>query len=334
MNVIKVLPKLRVSISNKCQLHCNFCGGETNKMENFQPDYMVDILSTERLLSIIKLYIENGGNYVQFTGGEPLLRYDLPFIVEKTFEYGGVPEINTNGIALNTKNAKQLKESGINVIKVSIPSFLEREYTQITGVNALSKVLNNVKSVHGIVDIRLNMVATKKSMRYIDLALDMCSKYQVSQLLLLELLFYSHVVNGEAFFQQSYVDIIKDYNKYFFEKLGSYFENYKTNNLFESSLYVAKGKKRNIDVFAKVSNPVWRLKDCESCESFCQEGVYELRLSTGGYLNFCNVVNNFGMDVSKCSSKEIDVAFKKLHRLFFTMQQESGNVFMKHCKMN
>lgn len=334
MKELKQLPKIRVSVIDKCQLHCDFCGGESNKMENFQPDYFKEILPTEQLLKIIKSYINNGGKYVQFTGGEPLLRKDLSLIVSKTFEYGGVPEINTNGIALTPKKAKELKDLGINVIKVSIPSFDQSEYKEITGADALFKVLNNIKNAKDIVNIRVNMVATKKSMSKIDLAIDTCLEYGIKQLLLLELLFYPHVDGGINFFEESYVDVMRDFDEYFLKKCGSNFKSFKTDNKFESSLYVSESKLNDLHVYLKKSDPVWRLDACKKCKGFCQEGVYELRLSTGGYLNFCNIVSEFGEDISKMNEEEIDTRFKNLLDLLSNTYQERETVFMQHYNLN
>jgi molybdenum cofactor biosynthesis enzyme MoaA len=302
-------------------------------MENFQPDHFNNILHTDQLLKIIKSYVKNSGKYVQFTGGEPLLRRDLSLIVSKTFEYGGIPEINTNGIALTPEKAQELKDLGINVIKVSIPSFDKDEYKEITGSDALIKVLGNIKSVKDVVKIRVNVVATKQSMAKIDLAIDKCLEYGIPQLLLLELLFYPHVDGGIDFFKENYVNIIKDFDEYFLNKFGARFENYETDNKFESSLYVTRSKSQNISVYLKRSAPVWRLEECKQCNSFCQEGVYELRISTGGYLNFCNITNEFGEDISKSSEREIDLRFKNLLEILSDTIQENGNVFIEHYKL-
>ena len=49
---------MRVSIINKCQLKCSFCGGNETHMENFQPDGMNELIEYEQLLKIIKIYID------------------------------------------------------------------------------------------------------------------------------------------------------------------------------------------------------------------------------------------------------------------------------------
>ncbi|MBE6051245.1 MAG: radical SAM protein [Clostridium sp.] len=300
----KLLPKLRVSIIDRCQLKCVFCGGNDNKMENFQPEYMDTLLSTEKLLKIIKQYVCSGGKYVQFTGGEPLLRKDLEYIVSKTYEFGGIPEINTNGLLLTYEKALKLKEAGINIIKVSIPSFDRETYKKLTRVDALDKVLNNISNALKVVDIRINMVATRESMKNIDKAIETCRSLKVKQLLLLELLYYPHVENEKKVFEDKYVDIRREYGEHIEKITGTPFKPFSFNNRFENTLSVSKSLDNKFEIYVKQANPVLRVNKCYECSHFCQEGIYELRLSTGGYLSFCNICNDFGIDISKINNDE------------------------------
>ena len=292
------LPKLRVSVSNQCQLRCSFCGGEKLKMENFQPAYMSEMISTEELIFIIHKYIEATGLYVQFTGGEPLLNRDIVKLVRKTSEAGGFPEINTNGFSLNPEIATQLQESGLNVFKVSIPSFDPNLYKQITGVDGLSRVFKNIRDVKDIINIRINTVAMKHTLTETDLMIDTCREIGVKQLLLLELLYYPHLSGAKEFFREQYVDIKKVLRQLIERKLMTKFEEFQFFTEFKNPLFLARSSVDSFEVYFKQANPVLRLSDCYNCQHFCQEGIYELRLSTGGYLNFCNIPTKFGVDLS------------------------------------
>src|SRR5271166_2589150 len=107
-----MLPKLRVSVAERCFYRCVFCGGDGQSMENFQPPAMGGALSTDRLLTLLGQFVANGGSVVQFTGGEPLLRADLDALVGGTRRLGGVPEINTNGVLLSEARARALRDQG------------------------------------------------------------------------------------------------------------------------------------------------------------------------------------------------------------------------------
>lgn len=327
-----MLPKLRVSIIDKCQLKCSFCGGTENKMENFQPEHMYSkMLSTDRMLTIIKHYIDNGGTYVQFTGGEPLLRKDLEYIVEQTYKFGGIPEINTNGVALTREKALKLKEAGINIIKVSIPSFNAETYKKITGVDALDKVLKNIVNVLDIVDIRVNMVATRDSMKTIDKAINICRSLKIRELLILELLYYPHVVYGKKLFEEQYVDVMKEYGPAIEKINEATLEPFVFNNRFENTLHVCKSEKNKFAIYIKQANPVLRINECYKCPNFCQEGIYELRLSTGGYLSFCNISNGFGIDVSNVDDDKISSIFADYkHTLAPARPSEFSEFVNKH----
>jgi len=81
---------------------------------------------------------------------------------------------------------------------------------------------------------------------------------------------------------------------------------------------VARSSEDGFEVYFKQANPVLRLPDCYKCEHFCQEGIYELRLSTGGYLNFCNSCNKFGVDISiQKNLDNIEMIFEKYQRFFY-----------------
>ena len=98
---LQPLPKLRLTIINRCQLKCVFCGGNDYSMENFQPkDLDSHFISKDDILYFIERYLAKGGKQIQFTGGEPLLRGDITDIIRRIRELGGIPEINTNGVAL------------------------------------------------------------------------------------------------------------------------------------------------------------------------------------------------------------------------------------------
>lgn len=314
---IERLPKLRVSIINKCQLKCSFCGGNDTHMENFQPDDMGELIEYEQLLKIIKIYIDSGGKYVQFTGGEPLLYPKIDVLVNDVFNMNGIPEINTNGIALTVNMAKKLKDSGLNVIKISIPSFKKERYKETTGIDGLNRVLENVRKAKEYLKIRINTVAMKSHMDEIELAIDTCQSLGIKQLLFLELLYYYDIKeDSKRFFKSEYVDIYNEMGSIIEKKLDAPIKKFDFYNEFENNLLFCKSKINGFEVFIKQAQTTLRTLSCNKCKHFCQEGIYELRLSTGGYLSFCNVVNDNGKDLSKASEAEINDLFRQYLEIF------------------
>lgn len=317
------LPKIRISISEACQLKCSFCGGNESKMENFQPCNLKPLAKNE-LKDIILSYLANGGKYVQFTGGEPLLNKDLPDYIKLVQEAGGIPEVNTNGIALTKEKALQLKESGLKLIKVSIPSFEENEYKTITGVDTLGKVISNVSNALNYLSVRINVVATRDTMRNISSILDEVKKLGVNQVVLLEYLYYPHVSSKEDFIK-NHVDVIKEYGDVI-KKLYPIHTIYTANNLFEM-IDMFSNQEGNFTVCVKQARTVMRLPECYNCPSFCQEGAYELRLSTGGYLSFCNITNSFGKLCSGRSFEELNKIFCEYQTILFNAKRCDNNEF-------
>lgn len=309
---IERLPKLRVSIIDKCQLKCVFCGGNDTHMENFQPIYMnKDKISYDQLIKIIKIYLKVGGKYVQFTGGEPLLYNRILDLTKEIVKLGGLPEINTNGIALTETVARKLSESGLHVIKISIPSFNKEKYKETTGVDCLEHVLNNIKTARQYLNVRINTVALQSHKDEIELAINTCRKLNVNQLLFLELLYYYDIKDdSKIFFKNEYVNILKEFAPIIEEKIHGKFKQFDFYTEYENSLHRCVSSVDGFEVYIKQANKTLRTRQCDTCSHFCQEGIYELRLSTGGYLSFCNVTNAYGFDVSQSNEQEIEHILK------------------------
>lgn len=304
------LPKIRVAITNKCQLMCVFCGGSKSHMENFQPKKMTNIMEYFQLIEILKIYVQCGGVYVQITGGEPLLYDGINNLIKDICAMGGIPEINTNGLALTKEKAIELSKAGLKVLKISIPSFIKENYFRITGVDGLEKVLNNAHIASEFLDVRINTVAMKSNINEVEIAINMCRKYGLKQLLYLELLYY-HDLHGNSkyFFSNEYCNVFDKLGTRIEKIIKSKFKKYEFYNEFGNELLVCTSSIDGFQVFIKQSNRTLRAEICKKCRNYCQEGIYELRLSTGGYISFCNTVNELGKNISRATRKEIEKVF-------------------------
>jgi molybdenum cofactor biosynthesis enzyme MoaA len=331
------LPKLRFTVAEKCQLKCVFCGGDDTKMENFQPDEMYGrpMLSLEAQKRIIESYVAANGEFVQFTGGEPTLNPNIYELTRWTREVGGIPEISTNGVSLHAKRAEKLRDAGIGVVKVSLPSFHSAEFAEITRVDAYDKIVRNISESKDIVHIRVTAVAMQHTRHEVDLMIDTCRAMGIKQLLLLELVYYPHLTDGKREFEESWVDIKRELAPLIERKLGARFEAQPFQPEFKNQLFGCRSPEDGFEVYFKQANSVLRVPGCTGCDHFCQEGAYEMRLSTGGYLSFCNVPNQYGVDLSEPENMErLDEIFEGFHQILGTGYDSPWGEFVDHHEID
>lgn len=148
---------LRVSVTDRCNLRCRYCMPEegVDKMRH------QDILSLEDIYQIIEASSELGFNKIRITGGEPLVRKNIEWLIKKTSELEAIQEIalTTNGILLAEK-AGILKNSGLDRVNVSIDSLKPDRFSQITRGGDLSHVLEGIKAAvyYDLTPIKINVV--------------------------------------------------------------------------------------------------------------------------------------------------------------------------------
>ncbi|MBR7825986.1 radical SAM protein [Actinospica sp. MGRD01-02] len=309
--MIKRLPKLRVSITEKCQLHCQFCGGPPEAMENFQPDYLFGTsLEREQLLKVLRAYVATGGEYVQFTGGEPLLFRGIAKLVEQVRELGAVPEINSNGVTMRPALVRDLASAGLNVLKISLPSFTREGFAESTGLDRLPKVLDNMRMAQEFLKIRVNTVAVRSKIDEIPLAIETCRSFGIPEILFLELLYYydrDQSASREYFFSE-YVDP-KEVQAIVAANLGGEFSTFGFFEEYGAAIESCTSPRDGFTAYTKSAATSLRLPECDGCPFYCQEGLYQLRLSTGGYLSFCNVPNMNGHETRDMSGSEVENIF-------------------------
>jgi molybdenum cofactor biosynthesis enzyme MoaA len=336
-NALKPLPKLRVTIIDKCQLKCVFCGGNGFPMENFQPDYMQGRLPFDILHRILKKYVDHGGLQIQFTGGEPLLHPNIAELIQCVIESGGIPEVNTNGVALTEKKVKELSEAGLTTIKVSIPTLDTNQFKCITGINALEKVLNNAKHAMKFLNVRITMVPIQSSLNSLLKSIEFFRHtLKVKQVTLLELLYYPHISSeSKLFFTNEYVDLLASVAPQIETLLNSRFKKYHYLTKTEKNLYFIESPDDGFKVFIKQALRTLRSKECHSCNHFCQEGLYEMRLSLAGWLSACNIPNEYGVDLSKKDNLDmIDEHMKRFKKMFAHTTFCKFSEFFKHHKLD
>jgi cyclic pyranopterin phosphate synthase len=138
---------LRLSVTDRCNLRCQYCMPEQ--------DYVwlprADVLRFEEISRLVDIFIDCGIDKVRLTGGEPLLRRDLPALVRMLSNKGRLEEIalTTNGILL-TQLAALLREAGLHRVTVSLDTLRPERFTTLTRLNAHAAVLDGIRAARDV----------------------------------------------------------------------------------------------------------------------------------------------------------------------------------------
>jgi len=149
---------LRISVTDRCNLRCIYClPAEGIHLMNHS-----DILSYEDIATIARLASEMGVNKVRLTGGEPLVRTNLPSLVSMLAKIDGIDDISltTNGTLLKD-SARELKKAGLKRVNISLDSLNQDKFERITRHRKLSDVLNGIEEAKlcNLNPVKVNVVA-------------------------------------------------------------------------------------------------------------------------------------------------------------------------------
>jgi cyclic pyranopterin phosphate synthase len=148
---------LRISVTDRCNLRCRYCMPE----EGVALKDHKEILSFEEITDVVKTGVKLGINKIRLTGGEPLVRKDLPQLIRMIKAVDGVEEIGltTNGTLL-PKYAEELWEAGLRRINISLDTINKDKYREITRTDKLGEVLSGIEIAKkiGFDPIKINFV--------------------------------------------------------------------------------------------------------------------------------------------------------------------------------
>ena len=158
------LRDLRISVTDRCNFRCVYCMPK----EVFGPGYQFlhrdQILSFEEITRLARIFAEHGVQKIRLTGGEPLVRRDLPVLVGML---AGIPNLDltltTNG-SLLAKQARALKEAGLKRVTVSLDSLDDEIFKAMNDVDfPVAKVLEGMDEAArvGLGPIKVNMVVKR-----------------------------------------------------------------------------------------------------------------------------------------------------------------------------
>jgi cyclic pyranopterin phosphate synthase len=156
----RVIDYLRVSITDRCNFRCVYCMPESG----FPVTPKEESLTNEELVRLIGVASSMGMSKIRLTGGEPLLRNDLPEMIHEISRMPGVREISctTNGHLL-AKMARPLRLAGLTRLNVSLDTLRPERFEAIARRGNLADVLHgiDVAMQEGLLPLKLNCVAMK-----------------------------------------------------------------------------------------------------------------------------------------------------------------------------
>ena len=152
---------VRVSVTDKCNFRCTYC----MPAEGLEWLGRAEILSFEEIARLVAVLARLGVDEVRLTGGEPLVRRDLPLLVEMLAHTDGVRDLSltTNGVLLD-RLAGPLVEAGLQRLNVSLDSLNHVRFAEITRRDALDAVLRGLEEAERYPELRpikVNCVAVK-----------------------------------------------------------------------------------------------------------------------------------------------------------------------------
>jgi len=156
----RVHTNLRVSVTDRCNIRCFYCMPAENVV--FQP--RAQLLRFEEIERFVRIAATLGVNKIRLTGGEPLVRSDLPQLVRRLAEVPGIEDLalTTNGLLL-VEQAAALKDAGLRRLNISLDALDENTFQRIARRPGLQRVLDGVSAAQqaGFEKIRLNAVAIR-----------------------------------------------------------------------------------------------------------------------------------------------------------------------------
>ena len=158
-NFNRIINYLRISITDRCNLRCKYC------TEAFLPSIgHDDVLRYEEIVRLTRIAASLGVRKVRLTGGEPLRRKSLPFLLKEIDAMGVIEDISltTNGVDL-ALYVEELKEAGLKRVNISLDTLKRDRFTYITGVDAFDKVMRSIEKAKeaGLDPVKINTVIIK-----------------------------------------------------------------------------------------------------------------------------------------------------------------------------
>jgi GTP 3',8-cyclase len=151
--------KLRLSVTDRCNMRCIYCMPDNNN-EWFEQH---NILSYEEIIRLTAVFVSLGIEKLRITGGEPTVRYKIETLIGALSNIRGIKSIDmtTNGLLLSDK-VKELKQAGLDGVNISLDTFRADRFKAIAGVDGLDRVLTSIKAADNVgLKVKINTVVIR-----------------------------------------------------------------------------------------------------------------------------------------------------------------------------
>ncbi|MFQ5717709.1 MAG: GTP 3',8-cyclase MoaA [Nitrospinales bacterium] len=156
----RTIVNLRISVTDRCNFRCVYC------MPADHAEFMErsDLLTFEELTRLVRVVSTLGIHRIRLTGGEPLMRRDLPKLVRMISAVEGIDDVamTTNGYFLK-EQARSLKEAGLQRLNVSLDTLDREKFKHVSRRDCLNQTLEGLGEAAkvGFQSIKINSVAMR-----------------------------------------------------------------------------------------------------------------------------------------------------------------------------
>ncbi len=156
---------LRISVMDRCNFRCPYCMPRETFHESYRFLKSSERLDFAEIVRLARVFANLGVSKLRITGGEPLLRPNLPDLVGDLTQLPGIEDIalTTNGMLL-AKYATELKAAGLQRITVSLDTLDPEVFKQMSGgFGGVSEVLDGIEHARraGLAPIKINTVVQR-----------------------------------------------------------------------------------------------------------------------------------------------------------------------------
>ncbi len=266
---------MRISVTDRCNLRCTYCSAS----KEFESLPHSEILTYEEILRLSKIAVSIGIEKFRLTGGEPLLRKNISFLIEQITSLPKVKEVTltTNGVLLG-QYIDKLWEVGLRRLNISLDTLDPEKYRELTGRNYFYKVWEGIEAAlnKGFNPLKINVVLLKRINDDISPFINLTLGYPL-HVRFIELMDFAPFRRNFFVPCTAALMKLKEYGK--FEEVSS------LKGAGPAKYYRLKGAKGTLGFI------------CPYTEHFC-ESCNRLRLSADGKVKPC-LFSSFSVDLKK-----------------------------------
>lgn len=157
---------LRISVTDRCNFRCRYCMPREVFGRGYQFLPRNELLNFEEIERVARIFARHGVKKIRLTGGEPLIRTDLDYLIERLANLDGIVDVSltTNASLLTRQRAQSLKDAGLRRLNISLDAIDNATFKRINDVKiGVEKVLEgiDIASATGFDSLKVNMVVKK-----------------------------------------------------------------------------------------------------------------------------------------------------------------------------